>query len=88
MFSNKIVTFVAIYPKQLFVVRCPSFLFSKLVRRLVEPSGYIDCEKCLALKLFFLFYFLLLFLCSCNNNTLEGGVVNNKQQNRYTRFTH
>ena len=50
MFSNIIVTFVAIYPKQLFVVRCPTFLFSKLVRRLVEPSGYIDCEKCLALK--------------------------------------
>ena len=50
MFSNKIVTFVAIYPKQLFVVRCPTFLFSKLVRRLVEPSGNIDCEKCLALK--------------------------------------
>ena len=50
MFSNKIVTFVAIYPKQLFVDRCPTFLFSKLVRRLVEPSGYINCEKCLALK--------------------------------------
>ena len=50
MFSNKTVTFVAIYPKQLFVVRCPTFLSSKLVRRLVEPSGYIDCEKCLALK--------------------------------------
>ena len=50
MFSNKIVTFVAIYPKQLFVDRCPTFLFSKLVRRLVEPSGYIDCEQCLALK--------------------------------------
>ena len=53
MFSNKIVTFGAIYPKQLFVVRCPSFLFSKLVRHLMEPSGYIDCEKCLALKYFF-----------------------------------
>ena len=53
MFSNKIVIFVAIYPKQLFVVRCPTFLFNKLVRRFVEPSGYIDCEKCLALKAFF-----------------------------------
>ena len=53
MFSNKIVTFVANYPKQLFVVRCPTFLFSKLVRRLVEPSGYIDCEKCLSLKYIF-----------------------------------
>ena len=40
MFSNKIVTFVAIY-------------LSKKVRRLVEPSGYIDCEKCLALKAYF-----------------------------------
>ena len=50
MFSNKIVKFVAIYPKQLFFIRCPTFLSSKLVRRLVEPSGYIDCEKCLALK--------------------------------------
>ena len=50
MFSNKIVTSVAIYPKQFFVDRCPTFLFSKLVRRLVEPSGYIDSEKCLALK--------------------------------------
>ena len=38
MFSNKIVTFVAIYPKQLFIVRCPSFLFSKLVRSLMELS--------------------------------------------------
>ena len=54
MFSNKMVTFVAIYPKHLFVDRCPTFLFSKLVRRLVEPSGYIDCEKCLVLKSIFL----------------------------------
>ena len=46
---------MAIYPKQLFVVRCPSFLFSKLVRRLVQPSGYIYCEKCLALKYTFRF---------------------------------
>ena len=31
----KIVTLVAIYPKQ-FIVPCPTFLFSKLVRSLVE----------------------------------------------------
>ena len=43
--------FVAIYPKQLFIVHCSTLLFSKLVRSLVEPSRYIDCEKCLALKM-------------------------------------
>ena len=36
VFWNKIVTLVAIYPKQLFIVPCPTFLFSKLVRSLVE----------------------------------------------------
>ena len=50
MFSNKTVTFVAIYPKQLFIVHCSTLLFSKLLRSLVEPSGYINCEKCLVLK--------------------------------------
>ena len=42
-FSNKTVTAVAIYPKQLFIARCPTFLFSKRVRSLVElwSSGYI-----------------------------------------------
>ena len=34
--SNQIVTFAAIYPKQLFIVRCPALLFSKPVRSLVE----------------------------------------------------
>ena len=53
MFSNKIVTIVAIYPIQLFIVCCPTFRFSELVRPLVEPSGYINSEKCLALKRFF-----------------------------------
>ena len=49
--SNKTVTFVAIYPKQLFIVRCPTFLFSKRVRSLVGLWIYFNCGKCLAVKL-------------------------------------
>ena len=51
-FSMFFVTFVAICPKQFFIVRCPTFLFSKQVRSLVEllSSGYINCDKCLAVK--------------------------------------
>ena len=44
---------MAIYPIQLFIVCCPTFRFSKLVRPLVEPYGYINCEKCRPLKRFF-----------------------------------
>ena len=40
-FVNKTVTFVAIYPKRLFIVHCPTFLFSKRVRSLVELWIYI-----------------------------------------------
>ena len=50
LFSNKTVTFVAIYPKQLFIVSCPTFLFSKRVRSLVELWIYFNCGKCLAVK--------------------------------------
>ena len=39
---------MAIYPKQLFIVRYPTFFLSKLVRSLV--SGYINYVKCLAVK--------------------------------------
>ena len=49
-FSNKTVTFVAIYPKQLFIVRCPTFVFSKRVQSLVELWIYFNCGKCLAVK--------------------------------------
>ena len=53
IFSNKTVTVATIYPKQLFIVHWSTLLFSKLVRSLVEPSGYINCKKCLALKNYF-----------------------------------
>ena len=46
-------TFVAIYSKQLFIVRCPTFLISKLVRSLVQ-LWIIYFEKCLAMKDFFI----------------------------------
>ena len=41
---------MAIYPKQLFIVSCPTFLFSKRVRSLVELWIHFNCGKCLAVK--------------------------------------
>ena len=53
LFSNKTVTFVAIYPKQLFIVSCLTSLFSKRVRSLEELWIYFNCGKCLAVKWLF-----------------------------------
>ena len=41
VFQNKTVTFVASYPEKLFIVPCPTFLFSKRVRSLVELWIYL-----------------------------------------------
>ena len=50
-FSNKTLTFVTTYPKHRFNVCCPTFLFSKLVRSLVELwINHINFVKCLAVK--------------------------------------
>ena len=63
---------MAIYPKQLFVDRCPAFLFSKLVRRLVEPSGYINYEKCLALKNHYIYIIIERKHLQLNNRTNQS----------------
>ena len=49
-FSNKTVSVVAIYPKRLFIVRCPTFFFSKRVQSLGELYIYFNCGNCLAVK--------------------------------------
>ena len=53
--SNKIVTFVAIYPDQLAIILCPTLLFSSLVQSLVElllkslfqPQSFARAALCL-----------------------------------------
>ena len=67
-FSNNIVTFVANYPKQQFIVSPVVLLFSSANWcEAFWSSGYINCDKCLAAKVsMYVCLYVCMYVCETN----------------------